>query len=162
MNDADSSSLSLMATELAGLSLALQRDFLLRLNHNLDKAGVSFSQFFLLAHLDSTEHLTMSRIARQMGHTTAAATGLVDRLEGLGYVLRAHSKEDRRKVFCTITPKGSALVEGVKAGLAGQISDILAELTPGEREIWLSVYRKLAVSYEHQTPLPTAGRKTGA
>jgi len=39
----------------------------------------------------------MSGIALKMGHTTAAATGLVDRLEKLGYVQRSHALDDRRK-----------------------------------------------------------------
>jgi len=45
----------------------------------------------------------MTDIAKKMGHSTAAATGLVDRLEKLGFVERMHSAEDRRKVFVRIT-----------------------------------------------------------
>ncbi len=133
--------------ELATLSLAMQRFFLLSLTRDLDRANVSFSQFFLLAHLDQTEHLTMSKIARQMGHTTAAATGLVDRLEGLGYVTRAHSREDRRKVFCAITKKGSQLVERVKLDLAEHLATLSEALTPEQQTAWIEIYRKLVEVY---------------
>jgi predicted transcriptional regulator len=34
----------------------------------------------------------MTEIASRMGHTTAAATGLVDRLEKLGLVRRVHAR----------------------------------------------------------------------
>ena len=48
----------------------------------------------------------MSAIAQKMGHTTAAASGLVARLENLGYVMRSHASDDRRKVMVCITPRG--------------------------------------------------------
>ena len=48
----------------------------------------------------------MSAIAKKMGHTTAAASGLVARLENLGYVVRSVARDDRRKVMVCITPKG--------------------------------------------------------
>ncbi len=50
--------------------------------------------------------VTMSEVAERMDHSTAAATGLVDRLENLGYVERTHATNDRRKVLVRITPKG--------------------------------------------------------
>ncbi len=133
--------------ELATLSLAMQRFFLLSLTRDLDRASVSFSQFFLLAYLDQTRHLTMSKIAKQMGHTTAAATGLVDRLEGLGYVTREHSREDRRKVFCAITKKGSQLVQRVKDDLAAHLAELSTALSPEEQSAWIEIYRKLVQVY---------------
>ena len=66
----------------------MQRRFVLRLCKELAPGNVSFVQFFLLAFLDQKEVLTMSAIAKKMGHTTAAASGLVARLENLSYVVR--------------------------------------------------------------------------
>ncbi|PYI74320.1 MAG: MarR family transcriptional regulator, partial [Verrucomicrobia bacterium] len=63
----------------------MQRCFVLHLCKELAPGNVSFPQFFLLTYLDRKEVLTMSAIAQKMGHTTAAASGLVDRLENLGY-----------------------------------------------------------------------------
>ena len=79
-----------------------------------------FPQFFLLAALDQKEVLTMSAIAQKMGHTTAAASGLVDRLENLGYVVRSSAREDRRKVMVCITEKGIALVRRIREEMVGQ------------------------------------------
>lgn len=45
-----------------------------------------------------------------MGHSTAAATGLVDRLEKLFLVERIHAAEDRRKIMVSITAKGVEFV----------------------------------------------------
>ena len=71
------------AERLADFIIELQRGVVLNLSATLNKGNVSFPQFFLLAYLASEEYLTMTDIAKKMGHSTAAATGLVDRMEKL-------------------------------------------------------------------------------
>src|SRR6266404_200570 len=93
-------------------------------------------QFFLLAYLDRKEVLTMSEIAKKMGHTTAAASGLVARLENLRFVMRSAARDDRRKVMVCITPKGSALVRRIREAMVGNIMKILNHLTPDEQKAW--------------------------
>lgn len=70
----------------------------------------------------------MSDIAKKMGHSTAAATGLVDRLEKLGYVDRVHAAEDRRKIMVRITSKGTQLVSKMRAEIATDLAGILADM----------------------------------
>src|SRR5664279_766083 len=91
---------------LADIIMVMQRCFVQHLSEELSRGQVSFPQFFLLGHISSSESLSMTEIADKMTHTTAAATGLVDRLENLGYVRRMHASDDRRKVLVRITPKG--------------------------------------------------------
>ena len=85
----------------------------------------------------------MSAIAQKMGHTTAAASGLVARLENLGYVLRSVARDDRRKVMVCITPKGSALVRRIREEMVGNLMKILNHLTPEEQKAWLQIYGKI-------------------
>jgi DNA-binding MarR family transcriptional regulator len=94
------------AEKLADYVLFVQRTVILNLSTELNKGNVSFPQFFLLTYLASEEYLTMTDIAKKMGHSTAATTGLVDKLEKLGYVERVHAIEDRRKIMVRITAKG--------------------------------------------------------
>ena len=72
----------------------------------------------------------MSAIAQKMGHTTAAASGLVARLENLGYVGALGCAGDRRKVMVCITPKGSALVRRIREEMVGNLMKLLNHLTP--------------------------------
>ena len=71
------------AGKLADFIMFTQRSFLLNLSKELNKGNVSFAQFFLLGYLANEDYLTMTSISKKMGHSTAAATGLVDRLEKL-------------------------------------------------------------------------------
>ena len=133
------------AEELAEIVMHMQRKFLHNLSEKLGRGSVSFPQYFLLGYLDKQEVITMSGIASKMGHTTAAATGLVDRLEKLGYVERTHALDDRRKVMVKITPKGSGLVAEIRRDVVNKIMTLLREyLTVEEGRAWHQIYRKIA------------------
>lgn len=131
------------AEELADILMVLQRCFLMNLCKELSRGNVSFAQFFLLGYLDHKGKFSMSEIAETMGHTTAAATGLVDRLERLNYVKRFHDQHDRRKVLVGITPRGSALVERIRREMVGNLSEVMERLDADECEYWLRIYRKI-------------------
>jgi DNA-binding MarR family transcriptional regulator len=131
------------AERLSHIVLEMQRCFVLHLCKELAPGNVSFPQFFLLAFLDQKEVLTMSAIAQKMGHTTAAASGLVARLENLGYVMRSVAREDRRKVMVCITPKGSALVRRIREEMVGNLIQILEHLSRDEQKAWLQIYSKI-------------------
>ena len=122
------------ANRLADFVLFTQRSCILNLSGELNKENVSFPQFFLLTYLSSEEYLTMSDIAKKMGHSTAAATGLVDRLEKLSYVERAHAVEDRRKIMVSITSKGIELVSKMRKEIATDLAGILASMDEEEAE----------------------------
>jgi DNA-binding MarR family transcriptional regulator len=131
------------AERLSHIILEMQRCFVLHLSKELAPGNVSFPQFFLLTYLDRKEVLSMSEIAKKMGHTTAAASGLVARLENLRYVMRSAARDDRRKVMVCITPKGSALVRRIREEMVGNVMKILNHLTPGEQKAWLHIYSKI-------------------
>lgn len=61
----------------------------------------------------------MSDLAARMGHTTAAATGLIDRLEREGLVMRSHSREDRRTVVVCLTQAGRDRARDLVNSIAG-------------------------------------------
>jgi DNA-binding MarR family transcriptional regulator len=122
------------ADRLADFVLFTQRSCILNLSSELNKGNVSFPQFFLLTYLSSEEYLTMSDIAKKMGHSTAAATGLVDRLEKLNYVERVHAAEDRRKIMVRITKKGVELVAKMRSEIANDLATILSDMDEDQAE----------------------------
>ena len=115
-----------VASDVADFIMFTQRSFLLDLSRELNRGNVSYAQFFLLGYLSSEQQLTMTDISRKMGHSTAAATGLVDRLEKLGYVQRLHAADDRRKVMVQITTTGIQLVQQLRDNLASNVADVMA------------------------------------
>lgn len=131
------------ADRLADFVLFTQRSCILNLSSELNKGSISFSQFFLLTYLSSEDYLTMSDIAKKMGHSTAAATGLVDRLEKLSYVERVHAVEDRRRIMVHITSKGADLVSKMRKEIATDLAGILASMDEDEAESVEHTHRAL-------------------
>jgi DNA-binding MarR family transcriptional regulator len=109
-----------------------QRSCILNLSGELNRGNLSFPQFFLLTYLSSEDYLTMSAIAKKMGHSTAAATGLVDRLEKLGFVERVHAAEDRRKIMVRITNNGSTIVATMRQHIASELAELMADMDEDE------------------------------
>lgn len=122
------------AERLADFILFTQRSCILNLSSELNKEKLSFPQFFLLAYLSSEEFLAMSDIAHKMGHSTAAATGLVDRLEKLNFVVRKQAADDRRKIMVKITNGGIQMVAKMRKEIALNISNVLADMDTEEAE----------------------------
>ncbi len=113
---------------LADFVMMTQRSCILNLSSELNRGNISFPQFFLLTYLSSEDYLTMSAIAKKMGHSTAAATGLVDRLEKLGFVEHVHAAEDRRKIMVRITSSGSEIVSTMRQHIASELANIMEDL----------------------------------
>ena len=129
--------------KLADFILFSQREFLLNLSRELNRDNISFAQFFLLSYLSTSKELTMTDIARKMGHSTAAATGLVDRLEKLGLMERTHAVDDRRKVLVRITSRGIELVSRLRDELQNQIADAMSETSSSDADSFMNSYRSL-------------------
>jgi DNA-binding MarR family transcriptional regulator len=132
--------------KLADIFTALQRCFLMNLSKELARGKVSFPQYFLLGYLGVQKNLTMSEIAAKMGHTTAAATGLVDRLEKLGYAKRSHANQDRRKIEVQITPAGLCLVAQIREDMVTGLREMMRLLSAEEQQAWVQVYEKIFAS----------------
>jgi DNA-binding MarR family transcriptional regulator len=138
------------AERLADIFTSLQRSFILNLSKELSRGNVSFPQYCLLGFLATQEHLTMSEIAQRMGHTTAAATGLVDRLENLGHVKRTHGMDDRRKILVQITPTGASLVAEVRDDMVCNLLKMMQHLNADEQRIWVQIYEKISNYCQNQ------------
>ena len=146
MQTAEESKISIRkdAGKLADFIMFTQRSFLLNLSKELNKGSVSYAQFFLLGYLANENFLTMTDISKKMGHSTAAATGLVDRLEKLGYVQRLHASEDRRKVMVQITRKGIDLVERIREDIVSSLVALMVDLDENEQDALLKTYGKIS------------------
>lgn len=67
----------------------------------------------LLVTLWKEEEVFISRITRELNVTSAAATGVADRFEQLGWANRFVRAGDRRAKYLSITPKGEQAVKQI-------------------------------------------------
>ena len=71
---------------------AVVREFARRQTNELYKGKISLQQFLVLDFLFRQELAKMNSLAHFMNVTTAAATGIIERLVRQGYVLRVDRK----------------------------------------------------------------------
>ena len=83
-----------------------------RFTQLFEGAGITFQQYNVLRILRGAgeDGLPTLEIGDRMIERTPGVTRLLDRLEGKGFVTRARSPEDRRKVLCHISPAGLDLL----------------------------------------------------
>ena len=76
--------------------------------------------------------LTASRLAELSGLTTGAVTGVLDRLERGGLVVRVADPDDRRRILVRALPKGEAVVSGLADVLARGLGALMDPLDARE------------------------------
>jgi MarR family transcriptional regulator, lower aerobic nicotinate degradation pathway regulator len=90
---------------------------------------------------------TMHELARLLGLDKSSTTGLVDRAERRGLVVRVPSATDRRSVRVGLTDDGRSLVSRAAVGFEADVSAMLGLLTPRDRETLSRVISRLLVAY---------------
>ncbi|MCX5657709.1 MAG: MarR family transcriptional regulator [Candidatus Omnitrophica bacterium] len=111
--------------------------------NELYRGKITFPQFLVLELLYKEKESTMTNIARSMSVTTAAATGIVERLVRDGYVVRVSNLKDRRIVLIRLTTKGTDLVEKIRQQRRIMINDIFSNISEEERQNYLNILLKI-------------------
>lgn len=112
---------------LMDLSADLRREIAARVD-------LSETEMRALEHISQHE-LGPAEIARRLDVSTAASTGIVDRLEAKGHVERHPHPEDRRRTVVTMTHHARAEVFRHMGGMFGALARADADLTEQEREV---------------------------
>ena len=120
-----------MAVIMKGFSKYVSADFY--------KTKLTMPQVMILDLLHKEDELNMSDLARFLNVTTAAVTGLADRLVKSGYVRRYHDESDRRIVHIKLTAKGAGLVKEMHQKRRQAIIDMFGKITQGERDEYLRI-----------------------
>ncbi len=89
------------------------------------RLGVNGTDLECLGVIESGNDVTAGDIARGLGLTTGAVTGVIDRLEKAGLARRERDSADRRKVYVRMTAAAKARA-GAHYGPLGRAADRLA------------------------------------
>ena len=118
---------------------AVMKGFAKMQTNELLKGKITLPQFFILSHLHRHGESKMSELASVMDVTTAAATGIVERLVTSGYVMRLYNPKDRRVINIKLTQKGSNMVQRIGHQRKQVTSEIFGKISKEERGNYLSI-----------------------
>ena len=119
---------------------------------------ISAHQASLLDHLDEVDPMSMTDLAGHMGVTIATMSLAIDRLEDKGYVRRERDAKDGRRVLLRITDAGLRLREATSVLDPVRVEQVLAHLSPAERDQALKGLGLLARASSHHMK---ASKETG-
>lgn len=132
-------SLSEFADKIGEIMPVIAKEFMKYQPGKIHKIKLTLPQFVILGFLNREGESRMTDMARFMRVTTAAMTGMVDRLVRDGYAVRAHDPKDRRTVKVKVTPKAARLVEEIDKQRRQATINIFSRISQAERETYLEI-----------------------
>lgn len=107
--------------------------------------GLSTGRYRILADLEDCEgEKSPSDLAAALGVSRATVTGLVDRLERDGLVLRRPSAEDGRFAVVVLTARGATALRELAADHFGRLQAMVSGLSTEERTVFLDLLGRVA------------------
>jgi DNA-binding MarR family transcriptional regulator len=126
-----------------------------RVNHVVARrAGISDTELVTLEHL-AREQIGPAEVARRLEVSTAAATGIVDRLVSRGHVERRPHEADRRRTELVLTESGRGEVVGHLLPMFVALDQLDRGFTAEERDIVERYLRGAIAAFERVlAPVP--------
>jgi len=119
-----------------------------RVRAHLAQRDLTVPQFFVLAEVGYAGSLRLHEVGGRLGVTMGNITGIVDRLEELGYLSREKDPEDRRVTWVKMTREGLGLYEEVSRTFQEEVALSLEGLSTKELRILSRLLKKLdAITY---------------
>ena len=119
------------------------KEFVRRQEKELYKGKITITQFLILDFLHRRKESKMKTLADFMGVSTAAMTGMVDRLIRHAYVTRKFDPRDRRIIKIQLNSKGSELVEKISQKRRQMIVKIFGKISSQERADYLRILQRI-------------------
>ena len=132
-----------LAADLCWLLARASHGLTTELTAALEGLGISPRAHEVLFTAMSGER-TQSEIARLIGLDKTTMVVTVDELEAAGLAERRPSKRDRRARVIAVTEAGEGVVREADEVLAQVRENVLAELPPAERQVFLNALGRLA------------------
>ena len=110
---------------------------------DLARQNLTVSQLDILVCLDRTKGLPLTEIADRLLVTGGNVTGIIDRLEKAGLVMRQRDHKDKRLVWARLTQKGYAVYRQLMPRYIETMRNVNSYLTPAEGKDLMRLLKKL-------------------
>lgn len=106
--------------------------------------GITTTQYDVLVIINYSEgEVSQSDLGANRVVSRSNITGIIDRLERLGYVAREGSAEDRRVKFIKITQKGKDLINKVEDKYFDNLKKVVRFLTTRDKNDLMEIASKI-------------------
>jgi DNA-binding MarR family transcriptional regulator len=123
--------------------------------------GLTSPQLIILREISQSDEITASDISRAISLSQATVTGVLDRLEKRGYIVRKRSDRDRRRTLVENTESGNHILETAPPLMQESFVEQFGELKAWEQHMILSSLHRLVAMMDAKqivaAPLLTTG-----
>ena len=134
--------------------------------HLVRSHGLTAPQALILKEIVSSEELAVGEVAQRVSLSQATVTDILNRLEKRGFVTRARSDTDRRRVLARPTPEATKTIERAPPLLQEHFEERFAELQEWEQTLLLASLQRIAALMDAEkidaAPVLTAGGVTAS
>ncbi len=108
------------------------------------RANLTGPQLTVIKMLETIGDLSLSELSEKIRAQNSTVTGIIDRMEREGLVVRERSKEDRRVVHIKLTEKGERIAKEIPVEPMEIFRGALSSLSAQETRELLKISTKLA------------------
>ncbi len=124
-------------------------------NRHIERMGLTGPQFDVLAELGGTEGMTCAELGKATLITKGTLTGVLDRLEVKGLVVRQRVQGDRRAIHVRLTMQGEKVFRKVFPAHAAYMRPFIQqEFSPQEVDALRTQLFRLRDSFETESSRP--------
>jgi DNA-binding MarR family transcriptional regulator len=125
------------------------------------RLGINPTDLECLDLISMRGRMTAGELARATGLTTGAVTGMIDRLERVGFARRERDPEDRRRVFVVVQPAALQSAEPYYQSLSRGMSAVLSRYSDSELALLVDFFtRSHAVMSKEAEKLASDAKKS--
>ncbi|MFA9398739.1 MAG: MarR family winged helix-turn-helix transcriptional regulator [Clostridiaceae bacterium] len=103
-----------------------------KIKGNFKDLKLTGAQGMIMGILQHNEDVKISDLSEKTALSNSTISGMIDRMEKLGYVVRERSKEDKRVVFVRVTSEFKGIVKTNFDKMETNFETKLGEADPGE------------------------------
>jgi len=104
------------------------------MGHKMGEKGMTLTQAIIVGHLFHKKQMKISEISAILGLSNSTVSGVVDRLEKIGAVVRARSEKDRRVVYVKVDDRFALEHKGIETTFGKFLEDLLSDAAAEETD----------------------------
>ena len=136
-------SISEFGDKVAELMPVIAREFVKQQTAEFIKTKISMPQFIVMEIISHRGESRMTDLANSLDVTTAAMTGIVEKLVKGGYSSRVEDPEDRRIVKVKLTLKGDKIIKEMVEARKKITIKLFGNISQEEREQYLNILTRV-------------------
>lgn len=157
----DDPALARFADRLQALMPRLLRGMMRQERSSLARGEITLPQMWMLQTLLERGTCVMGDLAQELRVGRSTATGLADRLVGMGLMRREHDAADRRTVRAALTARGRRMMEELYREKRRLTVRLFGTISARDRAAYLRVMERMVGNIEHLDADEAASARAG-